>query len=60
MQTSDLIELPIGYMHDHCDNWEGLCDDLGISSDCLVYGYYEPDDRLKIELAVARRHGLVQ
>jgi len=58
--TEITIELPIGYIYDKCDSWEDLCDDLGLSSDCLVYGYYEPEDKIKIDLDMAKRHGILK
>lgn len=52
------IELPLGYIFDHCLDWDGLCQELELEADGLERGYYQPSDRVLLDLAQAKRHGL--
>jgi hypothetical protein len=60
-QEADVgIELPLGYIFEHCRDWEGLCRELDLEADGLERACYQPSDRIMLDLEQAKRHGLCQ
>ncbi len=52
------IELPLSYLHDKCTGWDSLCEAIGLPPDCLEDGYCEPDQTVRLSLALAKSHDL--
>ena len=54
------LELPIGYVRENCTSWSNLCHELGLEPDGLEQGVYLSNDRVTLDLALAKRYGLCQ
>lgn len=52
------VELPLGYISEHCTDWDGLCRELDLEADGLERGCYQRWDRVELDLAQAKRYGL--
>ncbi|GAB3238612.1 MAG: hypothetical protein KAX58_05335 [Aeromonadaceae bacterium] len=55
-----VLELPIGYIREHCTSWSRLCHELGLEAEGLEQGVYLSNDRVSLDLAMAKRYGLCQ
>jgi len=53
-----IIELPIGWMLDQCNDWDALCDDLGLNPWLLNEGLAMAEDTHPITIGQAKKHGL--
>jgi len=59
LQDADVgIELPLGYIFEHCHDWEALCRELDLEADGLERACYQASDRIMLDLQQAKRHGL--
>lgn len=54
-----MIELPLGWMLEQCNDWDNLCDDIGINPWLLNEGIAEGKDMYPLTIAQAKKHGLL-
>ena len=47
-------------MRENCTSWSNLCHELGLEPDGLEQGVYLSNDRVTLDLALAKRFGLCQ
>lgn len=53
------ISLPLGWMKQMCNDWDKLCDDLGLNPWLLNEGLALGEDKHPITISQATRHGLL-
>lgn len=53
------IELPLGWMLEQCNSWEGLCEDLELNPWILNEGIADGEDMQTITIGQAKKHGLL-
>lgn len=53
------IELPLGYMMEQCDDWDAMCEEIGINPWILSEGIANHEDRHPVTIGQAKRHGII-
>lgn len=53
------IELPLGWMLEQCNDWDSLCDELGIKPWLFKEGPLQGDETCSITIGQAKKHGLL-
>ena len=51
-----IIELPLGFLADGCDDWNALCNELGLNPWIFNEGLATRDDLQSITLGQCRKH----
>ncbi len=54
-----VIELPLGFMLEQCNDWDDLCDELGLNPWLLNEGIADSNETHPITINQAKRHGLL-